>query len=114
MSMTWGMRLAIVALGLSAVGCASSPPPPSQGQRFELGAGHPLAGVTSGMNDIQVRNVAGEPQNSRSYQTGKQWIPFYFGPDTHRTEWIYDGKGQVVFSRNRYSGGLSVINVIAQ
>src|SRR5262245_24941655 len=70
-----------------------------------------LAKVKVGMNDVDVRKAMGEPTTSKSYMTGKQWIPFYFGPDTGRTDWKYKGQGRVVFSRNRYSGGLTVIHV---
>ncbi len=79
---------------------ASTPPP-----------GSPLAKVQLDMNDAQVRNILGDPDSSNAYMTGKMFIPFYFGPDTHRAEWMYEGKGRVVFSRNRWSGGLKVINV---
>jgi hypothetical protein len=64
------------------------------------------------MNDAQVRKVMGEPDDSTAYMTGKMFIPFYFGPDTHRADWIYHRHGRVVFSRNRWSGGLKVISVI--
>ena len=75
-------------------------------------AGSALAGIEVGMNDTQVRNALGNPDNSNAYMTGKAWIPFYYGPDTHRTDWMYRGQGRVVFSRNRYSGGLKVIRVL--
>ena len=80
---------------------AAAPPP----------AGSALAKVAVGMTDAQVRKEVGDPDNTKSYMTGKGWIPFYFGPDTHRADWIYNGKGRVVFSRNRWSGQLSVIEV---
>ena len=44
--------------------------------------------------------------------TGKAWIPFYFGPDATRTDWMYKGQGRVVFSRNKYSGALKVIRIL--
>lgn len=75
-------------------------------------AGSALAKVSAGMTDIDVRKAMGEPDSSNSYQTGKAWIPFYYGPDTARADWIYTGQGRVVFSRNRYSGGLKVVRVI--
>lgn len=75
-------------------------------------AGHPFAKVTIGMNDTDVRKVLGEPDNANAYMTGKAFIPFYFGPDTARTDWMYKGKGRIVFSRNTYSGGLKVIRVM--
>jgi ABC-type Fe3+-hydroxamate transport system substrate-binding protein len=75
-------------------------------------AGHPFAKVTVGMSDAEVRKVLGEPDNANAYMTGKQFIPFYFGPDQSRTDWMYKGKGRIVFSRNQYSGGLKVIRVM--
>lgn len=81
---------------------ASAPPP----------AGSRLARVTAGMNESRVRKILGEPDDSNAYVTGKAWIPFYYGSDTMRTDWMYRGVGRVVFSRNRYSGGLKVIRVI--
>lgn len=74
-------------------------------------AGSPLAKISNGMADTDVRRILGEPSSSKSYQTGKQWIPYYYGPDTARTEYIYKGLGRITLTRNRYSGGLSVIRV---
>src|SRR5258705_11482520 len=81
---------------------ADKPPP----------AGSKLAKIAIGMNDVDVRKILGEPDASNAYMTGKAVIPFYFGPDAARTDWMYKGKGRVVFSRNRFSGGLKVIRVI--
>jgi len=85
-----------------AAAAADTPPP----------AGSPLARIETGMNDTQVRAILGEPDNANAYMTGKAWIPYYYGSDTSRTDWMYKGLGRVVFSRNRYSGGLKVIRVI--
>jgi hypothetical protein len=76
-------------------------------------SGSPLSKVAVGMNDVEVRKILGDPDNANAYMTGKAWIPFYYGPDTHRTDWMYKGKGRVVFSRNRWSGALKVIRVMA-
>jgi hypothetical protein len=75
-------------------------------------AGSPLSKINPGMNDTEVRKVLGEPDDANGYMTGKAWIPFYHGPDTSRTDWMYKGRGRVVFSRNRYSGNLKVVRVI--
>lgn len=75
-------------------------------------AGHPFSKVTVGMNDTDVRKILGEPDNANAYMTGKAFIPFYYGPDTSRTDWMYKGKGRIVFSRNTYSGALKVIRVM--
>lgn len=81
---------------------APTPPPP---------AGSPLAQVKEGMSDTDVRKILGEPDSSKNYMTGKQFIPYYFGTDTTRVEYIYKGKGRITFSRNQYSQGLKVIRV---
>jgi outer membrane protein assembly factor BamE (lipoprotein component of BamABCDE complex) len=74
-------------------------------------ASSPLSKVKLGMNDAEVRKILGDPDNSNSYMTGKSWIPFYYGTDTSRSDWMYKGMGRVVFSRNQYSGGLKVIRI---
>ncbi len=71
----------------------------------------PMSQVAPGMSDVDVRKILGEPTRTRSYMTGKAWIPWYFGSDTSRTAYTYAGQGEVVFSTNRYSGGLTVVRV---
>jgi len=61
------------------------------------------------MTEIKVRELLGNPDGTKEYRTGKQWIPFYYGPDTQRVEYLYFGIGTVIFTRNRYSGRLSVV-----
>lgn len=65
--------------------------------------------IKKGMGEAQVRKLLGYPTGSKFYQTGKAWIPFYFGPDTSRVEYSYEGVGYVTLSRNAYSGRLSVV-----
>jgi hypothetical protein len=67
--------------------------------------------VHEGMSDSEVRSVLGEPTSREEYITGKNFIPFYHGPDRSRSNWVYHGKGNIVFTRNSYSGTLSVIEV---
>lgn len=71
----------------------------------------PLSQIELGITDTRVRKLAGEPDDSTRYQTGKQWISFYFGSDTHREDLLYHAQGRVVFSINRYSGNHKVIKV---
>jgi hypothetical protein len=80
---------------------SKSPPPP----------GSKLARVSNGMTEAQVVEILGPPTSQQNYQTGKQWIPYYYGPDTGRLDYRYKGLGIVVFSRNRYSGGTKVVRV---
>ena len=74
-------------------------------------AGHKMAKVEAGMNDGDVRRIMGEPQTRKVYMTGKAWMPWYWGSDTHRTEFKYKGSGRVVFNTNRWSGALKVVRV---
>jgi hypothetical protein len=74
-------------------------------------AGSKLAKVQLDMHPGQVTEIMGEPTSQNSYQTGKAWIPYYYGSDTHRTEWNYKGVGRVVFGTNRWSGKQKVIRV---
>lgn len=114
--------LALLGVGLLFVACASGGSGASgdasqgtsakQSQYSDAPAGSDLAKIQIGMNDAEVRKILGDPDDANAYMTGKAWIPFYYGPDTHRSDWMYKGKGRVVFSRNRWSGALKVIRVM--
>ena len=106
--------VAMLSLGLGSGvgGCASSGASGAASPYTEAPPGSALAKVEMGMKETDVRKILGEPDDSNAYMTGKAWIPFYYGPDTHRTDRMYRGQGRVVFSRNRYTGGLKVINVL--
>ncbi len=106
--------LVLIAASVAFVACASGGggAAPAKSEYSAAPAGSAFAKVDVGMNDAEVRKVLGDPDNSNAYMTGKAWIPLYYGPDTHRSDWMYKGQGRVVFSRNRYSGGLKVIRVL--
>ncbi|HVP29592.1 MAG TPA: hypothetical protein VMW35_10575 [Myxococcota bacterium] len=124
MSRRAAIGIAVGCLALGVVACASGsgsketaatsetqkhetkppqgvPPPPSS----------KLSKVAIGMSDEQVRELIGPPDTANGYITGKSFIPFYYGPDTARTDWKYKGQGRVVFSRNQWSGQLKVIRI---
>lgn len=117
-----GLAIAALALGTGTglAACASS----GGGQDESAGSaeraaprgmpapsGHPLARVQEGMNPGQVSEILGQPTSQQTYQTGKAWIPFYWGSDTQRTDWKYQGTGRVVFGTNRWSGNQKVIRI---
>jgi len=108
--------VASLAFGLmvGTGGCASSGGSASAAPAADvpIPSSSPLAKIEIGMNDLAVRKAIGEPDDANMYMTGKAWIPFHYGPDTHRTDWKYSGVGRVVFSRNRYSGALKVVKLI--
>ncbi len=102
------MRTVVAVLAVSlmaggALGCAKrevGETTAAKAIKASAPAGTPLAKITPGMSDIDVRKVLGEPTRTRSYATGKRWIPWYFGSDTSRTAYTYAGQGEVVFNRN--------------
>jgi hypothetical protein len=103
----WTGAACALALGLATaqVALAADAPPP---------AGSPLAKIQKGMPEDQVADVLGTPSSTNHYPTGKQWIPGYdwWGGDAYRTEWIYKGKGRVVFNKKPFSSRMRVIRVL--
>jgi Small protein A (tmRNA-binding) len=97
---------------LILAGCASSSksssPAPAQAaaagkasdSRIEgnIPADSPFAKIQLGMTQGQVHEILGQPTDTKSYQTGKAWIPFYFGPDVMRTDEFYKGQGTVTYT----------------
>lgn len=110
-------RLVCAALGALAlaVACASgggSPEATEESPYSDPPAGSELAKVEKGMDPVRVQSILGAPDHQNTYDTGKRWIPFYYGSDLQRTEWRYRGQGRVVFSHNRWSGNLKVIRIL--
>ena len=60
--------------------------------------GSKFAQLQIGMSLKQVESLIGQPNDTDSRITGKQYQPFYFGGDTQRTEAFYKGEGQLTFS----------------
>lgn len=95
-------------VALFAAGCASRSPQPAAtaAVRQPVPPDSPLARVQIGMTPQQVTEVLGTPTNQVSYESGKRWIPFYYGSDVRRTEWSYKGLGRVVFTGgNQWGAG---------
>lgn len=57
-----------------------------------------FAKLKLGMAQGQVHEILGQPTDSKQYQTGKAWIPFYFGPDMMRHDEFYKGVGVVTYT----------------
>ncbi len=97
--------LAILVPLMFLAGCASTNNNPGASSalpesRIEgnVPANAPFAKIKIGMSQGQVHSILGQPTDSKVYQTGKMWIPFYFGSDTHRTEELYKGVGQITYT----------------
>lgn len=61
-------------------------------------ANSPFAKIQLGMAQGQVHEILGQPTDSKQYQTGKMWIPFYFGPDMMRMDEFYKGVGVITYT----------------
>jgi hypothetical protein len=68
-----------------------------------------LAKLREGMLADEVIGAIGAPDHVSSNETGKRFLPFYFGSDTRHVSWSYTGVGFVVFTRNEYTGVLRVV-----
>ncbi len=97
--------LTIFSVLLLLVGCAStnnssdaSSAPPESRIIGDVPADSPFAQIQIGMSQGQVHSILGQPTDSKVYQTGKMWIPFYFGSDTYRTEELYKGLGRITYT----------------
>jgi hypothetical protein len=72
-----------------------------------------FAKLKPGMVADEVIASIGAPDHVSSNETGKRFLPFYFGSDTRHVSWSYTGAGFVVFSRNEYTGVLRVVETKA-
>lgn len=72
-----------------------------------------FAKLRFGMSPQEVMNAIGAPADTTTHETGKRWIPFYFGPDARRTEVLYRGEGCLTYTGgNIYGSGSSELIVI--
>ena len=59
-----------------------------------------------GMQTPEVQDMMGRaPDRSHSYESGKRWIPFYFGNDARRLQALYKGEGCLTFTNGNIWGG---------
>jgi hypothetical protein len=58
-----------------------------------------FARLEIGMTTTEVQNVMDRvPDRSHAYESGKRWIPFYFGNDARRVQVLYKGEGCLIFT----------------
>lgn len=58
-----------------------------------------FAKLQIGMSTGETQTAMGRtPDRSHSYESGKRWIPFYFGSDARRLQVLYMGEGCLVFT----------------
>ncbi len=64
------------------------------------------------MHQSEVERILGVTPNIRGYVTGKAFIPFYFGSDSHRYEAVYAGQGSVAYTGGGVGGGQGILMMI--
>ena len=65
-----------------------------------------FAKLVIGMETQEVQEALGRtPDRSHSYESGKRWIPFYFGNDARRMQVLYKGEGCLIFTGGNAWGG---------
>ena len=58
-----------------------------------------FAKLQIGMGTVEVQKIVGRfPDELHNYESGKRWIPFYFGNDARRTQMLYKGEGCLIFT----------------
>ena len=68
--------------------------------------GSRFAKLQIGMSTGEVQEILGRvPDRSHTYESGKRWIPFYFGNDARRLQVLYKGDGCLVFTGGNIWGG---------
>lgn len=67
--------------------------------------GSKFAKLQIGMEFNEVTQLIGGATNMTTNETGKRWIPFYFGNDATRMQAIYAGEGCLTFTGGSVFGG---------
>lgn len=68
--------------------------------------GSKFAGLQVGMSMEEIQTVMGRtPDRLHTYESGKRWIPFYFGNDARRMQVLYKGEGCLVLTGGNVWGG---------
>jgi hypothetical protein len=93
--------LVAVACVLALAACSHGPKPDKQTHYAPPPASSPLSKINTGMTEAEVLQLVGQPQSQHAGISGKQFIPFYYGPDTERVVYFYKGEGRVVFGGGR-------------
>lgn len=78
--------------------------------------GSKFARLQIGMETSEVEQVFSRvPDRSQNFESGKRWIPFYFGTDARRTQVLYKGEGCLTFTGGNVwgAGGGSLIQIHA-
>ena len=65
----------------------------------EARAGSKFSGLKIGMQMKEVQDIMNRaPDRSHTYESGKRWIPFYFGNDARRLQVLFKDEGCLIFA----------------
>lgn len=67
--------------------------------------GSKFAKLRIGMTMYEVQKLIKAPDDLRRHETGKRWIPFYFGNDAQRLQTYYEGEGCLTYTGGNVFGG---------
>jgi hypothetical protein len=122
----------MLALVLAMAGCASQQTTPSQAAASEAKAAPATPGARTvksrngqfdgeivgtpaasskfsklqiGMTMREVQGLIGVADDMYRHETGKRWIPFYFGNDSQRFQVLYKGEGCLTYTGGNVFGG---------
>jgi len=68
-------------------------------------AGSKFSRLAIGMTMSEVTSLIGGPDDMIRHETGKRWIPFYFGGDAQRIQVLYRGAGCLTYTGGNVFGG---------
>ena len=100
-----GLLAAYAPLALSTPDDQATVGTPAPGSKFSK--------IQPGMYSKEVMDLIGPPTDQKTYATGKAWIPFHFGSDNYRAEYLYKGEGELTFSGGGVgsAGSLKLIRI---
>jgi hypothetical protein len=64
-----------------------------------------FARLQIGMTMKEVNSLIGTPNDLTRHETGKRWIPFYYGNDAQRMQALYQGEGCLTYTGGNVFGG---------
>jgi hypothetical protein len=65
-----------------------------------------FAKLRIGMEMSEIQAIMGRsPDRSHGYESGKRWIPFYYGNDARRVQALYKGEGCLIVTGGNIWGG---------
>jgi hypothetical protein len=67
--------------------------------------GSKFSKIKIGMTMYEVNKLIKAPDDMSRHETGKRWIPFYFGNDAQRLETFYEGEGCLTYTGGNVFGG---------